>query len=128
MLHHIDIYVKDLEKQSNFWSWFLGELGYQEFQKWETGISWKKADFYYVLSIGDQELIQAPYQKGGIGLNHIAFGTEKRATVDRLKEEIQAHGGKVLYAEDYPYAGGPDHYALYFNDPEGMKMELVAME
>ncbi|MFS7158509.1 hypothetical protein AB6819_17095 [Carnobacterium maltaromaticum] len=54
MLHHIDIYVKDLEKQSNFWSWFLGELGYQEFQKWETGISWKKADFYYVLSIGDK--------------------------------------------------------------------------
>lgn len=128
MLHHVDIYVRDLEKQTTFWDWFLTELGYQQFQKWETGISWKKGDFYYVISIGNQELIQAPYQKGGIGLNHLAFATEKRETVDRLRGAIEKHGGVNLYDADYPYAGGPNHYALYFTDPEGMKMELVATE
>ncbi|MGX7420179.1 VOC family protein [Carnobacterium gallinarum] len=128
MLHHIDIYVQNLDKQTEFWSWFLTELGYQQFQKWETGISWKKGDFYYVISVGDSQLIAEPYQKGRIGLNHLAFATEKRQTVDALSLQVEAHGGTILYATDYPYAGGSKHYALYFNDPEGMKMELVATE
>ncbi len=28
----------------------------------------------------------------------------------------------------HPYAGGDDHYAVYFEDPERIKVELVAPE
>jgi catechol 2,3-dioxygenase-like lactoylglutathione lyase family enzyme len=34
----------------------------------------------------------------------------------------------VLYADCHPYAGGPDHYAAYVEDPDGIKVELVASE
>ena len=67
MLHHLDLYVKDLPKQTAFWSQFLKALGYQEYQNWATGISWKKENFYFVISIGDGKMIETPYVKGGIG-------------------------------------------------------------
>lgn len=32
----------------------------------------------------------------------------------------------VLYEGRYPYAGGECHYAAFFADPDGIKVELVA--
>lgn len=128
MLHHLDLYVKDLPKQTAFWSRFLKALGYQEYQNWATGISWKKENFYFVISIGESKMIETPYVKGGIGLNHVAFATETKNQVDTLRKQIPSFGGTLLYDDEYPFAGGPHHYALYFQDPEGMKMELVAIE
>ncbi len=29
------------------------------------------------------------------------------------------------FNDRYPYAGGSDHYALYLEDPDGIKIELV---
>ncbi len=49
MMHHIELYVSDLEASKQFWGWFLAELGYKEFQKWSSGISWKKDHFYLVI-------------------------------------------------------------------------------
>ncbi|MCF7624758.1 hypothetical protein L3139_24030 [[Brevibacterium] frigoritolerans] len=34
--------------------------------------------------------------------------------------------GSILYADKHPFAGGKDHYAVYFEDPDRMKVELVA--
>ena len=34
MLHHVELYVSDLRKSSEFWGWLLGELGYREYQRW----------------------------------------------------------------------------------------------
>lgn len=48
MLHHVELYVSDLEKSIEFWGWFLNELGYEVFQKWEAGQSWKKGETYLV--------------------------------------------------------------------------------
>lgn len=39
LIHHIEIYVSDLERTTKFWSWFLEELGYTSFQKWDNGQS-----------------------------------------------------------------------------------------
>lgn len=33
-MHHIELYVSDLEASRRFWGWFLKELGFKEYQKW----------------------------------------------------------------------------------------------
>lgn len=48
MLHHIEIYVSDLAKSTEFWNWFLTELGCAPYQKRESGISWKYGHTYIV--------------------------------------------------------------------------------
>lgn len=30
------------------------------------------------------------------------------------------------YEDRHPYAGGPDYYAVFFEDPDRMKVEIVA--
>ena len=39
-LHHVEIYVKDLNVSKAFWGWLLEELGYSVSQQWEQGISY----------------------------------------------------------------------------------------
>ncbi|GAA0595336.1 hypothetical protein GCM10009001_09310 [Virgibacillus siamensis] len=31
-----------------------------------------------------------------------------------------------MYSDKHPFAGGEDHYAVYFEDPDRIKVELVA--
>ena len=56
-LHHIEIYVKDLEITKEFWGWLLGKLGYTEFQKWDSGISYKLDETYIVFVQAEKRLM-----------------------------------------------------------------------
>ena len=47
-IHHIEIYVSDLQRSIDFWSWLLSELGYEEYQKWDEGVSYKLGETYLV--------------------------------------------------------------------------------
>jgi catechol 2,3-dioxygenase-like lactoylglutathione lyase family enzyme len=42
----------------------------------------------------------------------------------KLKEK----GINILYTEKHPFAGGDNYYAVYFEDPDRIKVELVAPE
>ena len=48
-LHHIEIYVSDLNRTILFWEWLLTEkFSYKVFQKWNSGISFIFEDTYIV--------------------------------------------------------------------------------
>jgi len=46
--------------------------------------------------------------------------------VDGLTLKLKEKGVKILYEEKHPYAGGPDYYAVFFEDPDRMKVEVTA--
>jgi catechol 2,3-dioxygenase-like lactoylglutathione lyase family enzyme len=41
VLHHVELWVPDLDRARAEWGWLLGELGYEQYQDWEAGRSWK---------------------------------------------------------------------------------------
>jgi len=125
-LHHVEIYVSNLQRSTDFWAWFLSELGYEPFQKWDEGRSWKFNDTYVVFVQTKEKNLGTPYNRSRVGLNHLAFHADSRNQVDELTERIRALGMKVLYEDRHPYAGGEGHYALYFEDPDRIKVEVVA--
>jgi alkylated DNA nucleotide flippase Atl1/catechol 2,3-dioxygenase-like lactoylglutathione lyase family enzyme len=123
-MHHMELYVTDLEASVRFWGWLLPELGWRPFQEWDEGCSWRHGDLYLVL-------VEAPVGEGGIdrrraGLNHVAFEVDERADIDELTEGLRERGVRILYPERHPYAGGDDHYAVFCEDPDGLKVEVVA--
>lgn len=63
MMHHIELYVSDLKASARFWGWFLGELGYREFQNWDSGISWKNAGFYVVFVQTEERFLTPEYHR-----------------------------------------------------------------
>lgn len=126
LIHHIEIYVSNLKNTVDFWSWFLEELGYSDFQKWEGGNSWRLGETYIVFVQAEERFLDVPYHRCRVGLNHLAFHAISREHVDDVTKKLEDKEIGILYADKHPYAGGIDYYAVFFEDPDRIKVELVA--
>ena len=125
-LHHVEIYVSNLEKSASFWGWFLGELGYSLFQSWPQGRSYILGDTYIVFVQTQERFSDIIYHRCRTGLNHLAFHARSREHVDQMKLQLEKRCIVLLYPERFPTAGGA--YGLFFEDPDRIKVELVAPE
>jgi len=128
LLHHIELYVSDLKKSTDFWGWLLEDLGYQSFQKWENGQSWKLEETYIVFVQVKEPFSDNSYHRKNVGLNHLAFHASSRQHIDDMTQKLTNKGISILYTKQHPFSGGENHYAVYFEDPDRIKVELVAPE
>lgn len=126
LLHHIEIYVSDLNRTVEFWGWLLEELGYMSFQEWKSGQSWKLAETYIVFVQTEDRFLDISYHRCRVGLNHLAFHAKSRQHIDTLTKQLTERNINILYTDKHPFAGGESHYAVYFEDPDRIKVELVA--
>jgi catechol 2,3-dioxygenase-like lactoylglutathione lyase family enzyme len=126
LLHHVELNVSDLKQSTDFWGWLLENLGYLPFQEWESGRSWKIEDTYLVFVQTEARFLDASYHRSQVGLNHLAFHAESRQHVDSLTETLISKGIPILYEDRHPFAGGKDYYAVFFEDPDRIKVEIVA--
>lgn len=125
-LHHVEVYVSNLARSLEFWGWLLDSLGYELYQEWEQGQSWKLGHTYLVFVQREEKYADREYHRCGPGLNHLAFHAKSRRQVDTLTEQLRERGYTILYEDRHPFAGGPDYYAVFCEDPERIKVEIVA--
>lgn len=125
LIHHIELYVSDLKKSTDFWSKLLEKLNYTVYQKWSSGISFIKANTYIVLVQTQSKYIDIPYHRCATGLNHIAFWVEDKVLIDQIKNYLEKKNVTILYGDKYPENCSDNYYALYFEDPDRIKVELV---
>lgn len=125
-LHHVEIYVSDLSRSTEFWGWLLEELGYRQFQSWDKGRSWILDCTYVVLVQTEDRFLDVPYHRCRTGLNHLAFHARSREHIEELILELTRRGVNILYPDKHPFAGG--NYGVFFEDPDRIKIELVAPE
>lgn len=126
MLHHIELYVSNLSKTRTFYDQLMPYLGYTLYQEWNEGFSYQSSDGTYLVfvQVSDKYLAHG-YHRQRIGLNHLAFRVDTIHTVDTLRQLLLEKGVPLLYDDRYPYAGGPNHYAVFFEDPDRLKLEVV---
>jgi catechol 2,3-dioxygenase-like lactoylglutathione lyase family enzyme len=126
VLHHIDLKVANLEVFSTFYSPLLSRLGYIRAgsgRGWEV---WRGVGAYLTLVQADEPYLSAGYHRRRIGLNHLAFSAPTRGAVDEMHSWLVERHIRVLY-------GGPKemgtvdapNYAVYFEDPDRVKLEFV---
>ncbi|MCM3719406.1 VOC family protein [Fictibacillus phosphorivorans] len=125
-LHHVEINVHDLARTKSFYSWLMAELGYKPFQEWDKGISYKNGSTYLVFTQTEAKYKEYSFHRKHTGLNHLAFWAKSRAHVDYLRVQLKENKVSFLYDTNYPFAGGDGHYALFFEDPDRIKIEIVA--
>ncbi|ELZ09916.1 glyoxalase/bleomycin resistance protein/dioxygenase [Halovivax asiaticus JCM 14624] len=127
-LHHLELYASNLEASIDFWGWLLGELGYERQNDWAGGRSWINGPTYVVLVAADDAVAaDHPFDRRAAGLNHVAFHAASNEHVDAITAGVRERAdAEVLYDDRHPYAGG--YYALYCEDPEGIKVEVVGPE
>jgi catechol 2,3-dioxygenase-like lactoylglutathione lyase family enzyme len=124
-LHHVELWVPDLDAAIASWGWLLDRLGYAEFQRWPVGRSWRLGATYLVVE-QSPDISAGVHERSRPGLNHLAFHVDGRDRVDALATAAAENGWRPLFAERYPYAGGPEHYAAYLENADGFEVELVA--
>lgn len=125
--HHVEVNVADLAVSEAWWGGLLGQLGFEPYQEWDEGVSFRASDGSYLV------LVQTPsedteFDRRAVGMNHLAFTCSGRDEVDRLTSWCRERGTKVLYDDRHPHAGGPEHYAVFVEDPDGLKVEVVAAD
>lgn len=125
LLHHVELWVPDLRAARPRWAWLLGRLGYQPFQSWEHGVSYRLGPTYLVLE-QSPALIKGPHERRRAGLNHLAFHAGPRTDLDRMVEAAGDHGWRLMFSDRHPFAAGPENYAAYLEDDDGYEIELVA--
>lgn len=126
LIHHIQLYVSNLECFLTFWSWLLEALGYQIYQSWDQGKSWKSGDTYLVFVQADEAFKETPFHPRAVGLNHLAFHATSHQQVDDFTQSLRERGVRILYEPRHPFAGGPNHYAVFFEDSDRIKVDLLA--
>ncbi len=127
MIHHIELYVSDLERTIEFWTPFMQQLGYED-ERWSDGVNYiaGEEDPYVSILQASKEHLTAGFHRKRIGLNHLAFKARSRQHVDEIRAWLQQAGHTLLYDDLYPYATAPDYYALFCEDPDRIKLEVVA--
>jgi catechol 2,3-dioxygenase-like lactoylglutathione lyase family enzyme len=126
-LHHVELWVPSLERATRSWGWLLERLGFELFQDWPAGRSWR-LDSTYLVFEQSPALSADRHERTRPGLNHLALHAGTRDEVDRLVAAAPEHGWTLLFPDRHPHAGGPEHYAAYLEDADAFEVELVTAD
>jgi glyoxylase I family protein len=128
VVHHVDIVVSSIDRSLPFYRELLAPLGYHRVGEVEGE---RGETIWYIggggTSIGLREAQSespGPYDRYAIGLHHLAFETQSRSSVDAVAEWVRAQGAEIE-SEPQEYGYLPGYYAVFFYDPDGIKLEVV---
>ncbi len=122
MLHHIEIYVRNLSATRDFYDCILTKLGYKIFQEWDAGFSYKCDREYIVFVQVKAKYKKFDYNRCRVGLNHIAFCSDEKSTIDEIITELKNRNVNFLY--DNNYYNSENNFTIFFEDPDRIKVEI----
>jgi glyoxylase I family protein len=127
-VHHVDLVVSSIERSLPFYRDLLGPLGWHGLSEVEGE---RGETIWYLWGPGTSVGLRAAQSEtaGGfdryrIGVHHVAFEAYSRALVDERAEWLRETGAE-LESEPQEYAYTPGYYAVFFYDPDGLKLEVV---
>jgi catechol 2,3-dioxygenase-like lactoylglutathione lyase family enzyme len=130
-IDHLDLVVTDLERSLRFYSELLRPLGYVrdteiEGERGERVVYLGREGGFGSLSVRERQsnAHDVPYDRYAVGIHHIAFAAPSRDAVDERAEWLRSQGAEIESGpEEYGYS--PGYYAVFFHDPDGIKIEIV---
>lgn len=125
--HHIDFTVSDVEAARPLYELFFLHMGYRETRRTDDGITeWSLGEGIFP-SVGirpaKNEGRTAAHDRYAPGLHHAAWRAESREDVDSFYQKLLDAGVTILDPPDHYY--GNNYYAVFFADPDGLKLEYV---
>ena len=127
-VHHVDLVVSSILRSLPFYRELLEPLGWHRVGEVEG----ERGETIWYLSgpgssIGLREAqtpAVGPYDRYRIGLHHLALEAPSRFVVDERGDWLRARGAEIESGpEEYSYI--PGYYAVFFYDPDGIKLEIV---
>ncbi|MGC2408972.1 MAG: VOC family protein [Methyloceanibacter sp.] len=119
-IDHLVISVGDFETSKAFYAPLMEFLGFGVEAEYESMMGWANGKTLFWITAADAEGSKHKYRRGDIGFHHYAFRLGSRADVDALQAFLEARGTSIIDPAGEYY---DDYYAVFFLDPDGMKLE-----
>jgi catechol 2,3-dioxygenase-like lactoylglutathione lyase family enzyme len=125
MLHHITLWVPDLGRAQQSWSWLLSELGYELDRSLDSVVLFRHGSGFAVALEQSSDMVPGMlYSRLRPGLNHVAFAVDSPAALAGITAEAAEHGWSPMPTDRHPIAGAAQ--VAYLEDGDGFEVELVA--
>jgi catechol 2,3-dioxygenase-like lactoylglutathione lyase family enzyme len=129
---HLEVNVSNLEKSKEFYCRILSVL------KWEVNlddniiVGFKGPDQTHLFLVQTEPQFSSAFHRKNIGLNHVAFRTHSKDEVDSFSIFLKENNLTILYGDgpkDYSSEYKmEEYYAVFFEDPDRIKLEVVFMK
>jgi catechol 2,3-dioxygenase-like lactoylglutathione lyase family enzyme len=132
-IDHLDLVVTDLDRSLEFYGELLAPLG------WTRTMSIAGERGERVVYLGGElpnrpvalslraaqsDAHGVPYDRYAVGIHHLCFSAPSREVVDERYAWMVATGVEIESPpREYDYT--PGYYAVFFRDPDGIKLELL---
>jgi catechol 2,3-dioxygenase-like lactoylglutathione lyase family enzyme len=129
-VNHVDLTVLDPERSLLFYETVLGFMGYRRVSAHSRGYDFDLLRPDGVsCSIGVMKAQSRGrtrrHNRYSPGLHHLAWSADSREDVDALHGLLREIGATVLDAPAAYPEYGSGYYAVFFADPDGLKLEFV---
>jgi len=123
-IDHIYVAVSDLRRSELFYDKVMRFLDFRKGTSQVDGepfIHYYNLHFQFTLRQAKSATVHDPLAPG---LNHLCLQVQAAADVEAAARGLKALGISITEPRLYPeYA--PDYYAIYFSDPDGIRLEIV---
>jgi catechol 2,3-dioxygenase-like lactoylglutathione lyase family enzyme len=120
-IDHLVLSVGDLARSKDFYGKVLAFLGFKLKYDHTDMVGWSNRKTLFWIAQADAQGRKRKHRKGDIGFHHYAFELSSRKDVDALGAFLDQHGMTMIDPPGEYYDSS--YYAVYFADPDGMKLE-----
>jgi glyoxylase I family protein len=127
---HLDLVVTDLDRSLGFYTELLEPLGF-DCRSEIVGERGERVVYLggtggAAVSLRERrsDAHRVPYDRYAVGIHHLAFAAADRDAVDERAAWLRERGAEIESGPaEYEYS--PGYYAVFFYDPDGIKLEIV---
>jgi len=123
-IDHLVLSVGDLARSKEYYRKVLCFLGFKLKHELGDFAGWSNGKTLFWIAQADSTGRKRKHRKGDIGFHHYALELESRAAVDALGAFLEKEGLPIAYPPD-SYNGDDKYYAVFFHDPDGMRLEAM---
>jgi glyoxylase I family protein len=124
-IDHVYLAVSDFARSRRFYDRLMRALG---FKKGTAAIGGEPHCHYYnrsfQVSIRPAHHRALKHDSYAPGLHHLSLRVANRAAVDLVARKLRAMRIEVEGPRPWPEYS-PDYYAVFFNDPDGIRLEVM---
>jgi len=121
---HVGLNVSNLEKSKQFYQAVFGFIVTNESQQEGRRFAFLGDGKRLVLTLWEQS--EEGFAKDRAGLHHLSFSVSSLEDVQLFEDRLKALGTRFLYEGIVPHREGADSGGIYFEDPDGIRLEIFS--
>lgn len=121
---HIGLNVSDLDRSKNFYQEVFGLTAVGESREEGRRFAFLGREDKLVLTLWEQA--EGRFEKRHPGLHHLSFQVDSIREVQKAAQTLKALKAALIYDGIVPHAEGAQSGGLFFEDPDGIRLEIFA--